>query len=148
MCSSMPFPVTQTDLKKGNPCSPEQRQGDGTKGKKGLLRKIFQWRQLENLYFREKKFSVEVHDPRSKLMSKASSMLSITPKKEHYPLLNPYCCQPCPSQALGHWSQPVAVQVQEGMPGEESLVTRSKLSSYSASGSLSTVLSLGGLARE
>uniref|UniRef100_A0A8C5YF73 FERM domain containing 4A n=1 Tax=Microcebus murinus TaxID=30608 RepID=A0A8C5YF73_MICMU len=25
---------------------------------------IFQWRQLENLYFREKKFSVEVHDPR------------------------------------------------------------------------------------
>ncbi|KAG8142561.1 hypothetical protein E2320_005779 [Naja naja] len=28
-------------------------------------RKIFQWRQLENLYFREKKFSVEVHDPRS-----------------------------------------------------------------------------------
>ncbi|XP_027451161.1 FERM domain-containing protein 4A isoform X3 [Zalophus californianus] len=27
-------------------------------------RKIFQWRQLENLYFREKKFSVEVHDPR------------------------------------------------------------------------------------
>ncbi|XP_069084841.1 FERM domain-containing protein 4A isoform X7 [Pleurodeles waltl] len=29
-------------------------------------RKIFQWRQLENLYFREKKFSVEVHDPRRK----------------------------------------------------------------------------------
>ena len=27
-------------------------------------RQIFQWRQLENLYFREKKFSVEVHDPR------------------------------------------------------------------------------------
>ncbi|XP_019619503.1 PREDICTED: FERM domain-containing protein 4A-like isoform X2 [Branchiostoma belcheri] len=27
-------------------------------------RKIFQWRQLENLYFREKKFSIEVHDPR------------------------------------------------------------------------------------
>uniref|UniRef100_A0A8C1WAP9 FERM domain containing 4A n=1 Tax=Cyprinus carpio TaxID=7962 RepID=A0A8C1WAP9_CYPCA len=27
-------------------------------------RKVFQWRQLENLYFREKKFSVEVHDPR------------------------------------------------------------------------------------
>uniref|UniRef100_A0A673AGZ2 FERM domain containing 4A n=1 Tax=Sphaeramia orbicularis TaxID=375764 RepID=A0A673AGZ2_9TELE len=25
---------------------------------------VFQWRQLENLYFREKKFSVEVHDPR------------------------------------------------------------------------------------
>uniref|UniRef100_A0A3P8UZD5 FERM domain containing 4A n=1 Tax=Cynoglossus semilaevis TaxID=244447 RepID=A0A3P8UZD5_CYNSE len=29
-------------------------------------RKVFQWRQLENLYFREKKFSVEVHDPRSR----------------------------------------------------------------------------------
>uniref|UniRef100_A0A3B3VPU6 FERM domain containing 4A n=1 Tax=Poecilia latipinna TaxID=48699 RepID=A0A3B3VPU6_9TELE len=28
-------------------------------------RKVFQWRQLENLYFREKKFSVEVHDPRA-----------------------------------------------------------------------------------
>ncbi|XP_072438630.1 FERM domain-containing protein 4B-like isoform X1 [Chiloscyllium punctatum] len=27
-------------------------------------RKIFQWKQLENLYFREKKFAVEVHDPR------------------------------------------------------------------------------------
>ncbi|XP_077984095.1 uncharacterized protein LOC144438775 isoform X4 [Glandiceps talaboti] len=27
-------------------------------------RKIFQWRQLENLYFRERKFSIEVHDPR------------------------------------------------------------------------------------
>ncbi|XP_042191330.1 FERM domain-containing protein 4A isoform X1 [Callorhinchus milii] len=27
-------------------------------------RKVFQWKQLENLYFREKKFSVEVHDPR------------------------------------------------------------------------------------
>uniref|UniRef100_UPI00358E16A6 FERM domain-containing protein 4A-like isoform X2 n=1 Tax=Myxine glutinosa TaxID=7769 RepID=UPI00358E16A6 len=26
--------------------------------------KVFQWKQLENLYFREKKFSVEVHDPR------------------------------------------------------------------------------------
>uniref|UniRef100_S4RM39 FERM domain-containing protein n=1 Tax=Petromyzon marinus TaxID=7757 RepID=S4RM39_PETMA len=26
-------------------------------------RQVFQWRQLENLYFREKKFSVEVHDP-------------------------------------------------------------------------------------
>uniref|UniRef100_A0A4W3HHM8 FERM domain containing 4B n=1 Tax=Callorhinchus milii TaxID=7868 RepID=A0A4W3HHM8_CALMI len=27
-------------------------------------RKIFQWKQLENLYFRDKKFAVEVHDPR------------------------------------------------------------------------------------
>uniref|UniRef100_A0A2K5RQ97 FERM domain containing 4B n=1 Tax=Cebus imitator TaxID=2715852 RepID=A0A2K5RQ97_CEBIM len=25
---------------------------------------LFQWKQLENLYFREKKFAVEVHDPR------------------------------------------------------------------------------------
>lgn len=29
-----------------------------------LILQVFQWRQLENLYFREKKFSVEVHDPR------------------------------------------------------------------------------------
>uniref|UniRef100_A0A3Q3FB07 FERM domain containing 4A n=1 Tax=Labrus bergylta TaxID=56723 RepID=A0A3Q3FB07_9LABR len=29
-----------------------------------LKPQVFQWRQLENLYFREKKFSVEVHDPR------------------------------------------------------------------------------------
>ncbi|XP_029456942.1 FERM domain-containing protein 4B [Rhinatrema bivittatum] len=27
-------------------------------------RKLFQWKQLENLYFRDKKFAVEVHDPR------------------------------------------------------------------------------------
>ncbi|XP_041446822.1 FERM domain-containing protein 4B isoform X1 [Xenopus laevis] len=27
-------------------------------------RKLFQWKQLENLYFREKKFAVEVNDPR------------------------------------------------------------------------------------
>ncbi|XP_029658567.1 uncharacterized protein LOC115232686 isoform X2 [Octopus sinensis] len=27
-------------------------------------RKIFHWKQLENLYYREKKFSVEVHDPK------------------------------------------------------------------------------------
>ncbi|XP_061428626.1 FERM domain-containing protein 4A-like isoform X4 [Lethenteron reissneri] len=27
-------------------------------------RKVFHWAQLENLFFREKKFSVEVHDPR------------------------------------------------------------------------------------
>ncbi|XP_018410939.1 PREDICTED: FERM domain-containing protein 4B [Nanorana parkeri] len=27
-------------------------------------RNLFQWKQLENLYFREKKFAVEVHDPR------------------------------------------------------------------------------------
>ncbi|CAJ0919787.1 unnamed protein product [Ranitomeya imitator] len=25
---------------------------------------LFQWKQLENLYFRDKKFAVEVHDPR------------------------------------------------------------------------------------
>ncbi|MBN3286582.1 FRM4A protein, partial [Polyodon spathula] len=33
-------------------------------------RKVFQWRQLENLYFREKKFSVEVHDPRRASVSR------------------------------------------------------------------------------
>ena len=27
-------------------------------------RRMYQWRQLENLYFREKKFSVEIHDQR------------------------------------------------------------------------------------
>uniref|UniRef100_A0A8C2DTH6 FERM domain containing 4Bb n=1 Tax=Cyprinus carpio TaxID=7962 RepID=A0A8C2DTH6_CYPCA len=30
-------------------------------------RKLFQWKQLENLYFREKKFAVEVNDPHSSL---------------------------------------------------------------------------------
>ncbi|XP_051947779.1 FERM domain-containing protein 4B-like isoform X1 [Xyrauchen texanus] len=29
-------------------------------------RKLFQWKQLENLYFREKKFAVEVNDPHSR----------------------------------------------------------------------------------
>ncbi|XP_028906528.1 FERM domain-containing protein 4B isoform X1 [Ornithorhynchus anatinus] len=33
-------------------------------------RKLFQWKQLENLYFREKKFAVEVHDPRRILVSR------------------------------------------------------------------------------
>ncbi|XP_053785223.1 FERM domain-containing protein 4B isoform X2 [Desmodus rotundus] len=33
-------------------------------------RKLFQWKQLENLYFREKKFAVEVHDPRRISVSK------------------------------------------------------------------------------
>ncbi|XP_073207165.1 FERM domain-containing protein 4B isoform X4 [Lepidochelys kempii] len=28
-----------------------------------LCEQLFQWKQLENLYFREKKFAVEVHDP-------------------------------------------------------------------------------------
>ncbi|EFX89354.1 hypothetical protein DAPPUDRAFT_40824, partial [Daphnia pulex] len=27
-------------------------------------RRIFQWKQLENLYFRDRKFSIEVHDPK------------------------------------------------------------------------------------
>uniref|UniRef100_T1JHG8 FERM domain-containing protein n=1 Tax=Strigamia maritima TaxID=126957 RepID=T1JHG8_STRMM len=27
-------------------------------------RKVFQWKQLENLYFRDRKFSIEVHDPK------------------------------------------------------------------------------------
>lgn len=42
--------------------------GEGLRGGASLAPffspQIFQWRQLENLYFREKKFSVEVHDPR------------------------------------------------------------------------------------
>uniref|UniRef100_A0A674MK49 FERM domain containing 4B n=1 Tax=Takifugu rubripes TaxID=31033 RepID=A0A674MK49_TAKRU len=33
-------------------------------------RKLFQWKQLENLYFREKKFSVEVNDPHRKTVTK------------------------------------------------------------------------------
>ncbi|XP_033881667.3 FERM domain-containing protein 4A isoform X9 [Acipenser ruthenus] len=32
--------------------------------------RVFQWKQLENLYFREKKFSVEVHDPRRASVSR------------------------------------------------------------------------------
>ncbi|XP_070701253.1 FERM domain-containing protein 4B [Pempheris klunzingeri] len=33
-------------------------------------RKLFQWKQLENLYFREKKFAVEVNDPLRRTVSK------------------------------------------------------------------------------
>ncbi|XP_061779920.1 FERM domain-containing protein 4B isoform X2 [Nerophis lumbriciformis] len=33
-------------------------------------RKLFQWKQLENLYFREKKFAVEVNDPHSRTVNK------------------------------------------------------------------------------
>uniref|UniRef100_A0A8C5HWT7 FERM domain-containing protein 4B-like n=1 Tax=Gouania willdenowi TaxID=441366 RepID=A0A8C5HWT7_GOUWI len=33
-------------------------------------RKLFQWKQLENLYFREKKFAVEVNDPHRRTVSK------------------------------------------------------------------------------
>nr|XP_006825708.1 PREDICTED: FERM domain-containing protein 4A-like [Saccoglossus kowalevskii] len=33
-------------------------------------RKVFQWRQLENLYFRDRKFSIEVHDPRRVSLSR------------------------------------------------------------------------------
>ncbi|XP_049335421.1 FERM domain-containing protein 4B isoform X1 [Astyanax mexicanus] len=33
-------------------------------------RKIFHWKQLENLYFREKKFAVEVNDPQRRAASK------------------------------------------------------------------------------
>lgn len=31
---------------------------------KSTPRKVFQWKQLENLYFRDRKFSIEVHDPK------------------------------------------------------------------------------------
>ncbi|XP_078596141.1 FERM domain-containing protein 4A-like isoform X16 [Branchiostoma floridae x Branchiostoma japonicum] len=41
-------------------------------------RKIFQWRQLENLYFREKKFSIEVHDPRRVSVSRRTFSPSST----------------------------------------------------------------------
>ncbi|KAM6927632.1 FERM domain-containing protein 4B [Xenentodon cancila] len=33
-------------------------------------RKLFQWKQLENLYFREKKFAVEVNDPHRRTVTK------------------------------------------------------------------------------
>ncbi|KAJ8361234.1 hypothetical protein SKAU_G00177590 [Synaphobranchus kaupii] len=33
-------------------------------------RKLYQWKQLENLYFREKKFAVEVNDPHRRRVSK------------------------------------------------------------------------------
>uniref|UniRef100_A0A669DAS3 FERM domain containing 4B n=1 Tax=Oreochromis niloticus TaxID=8128 RepID=A0A669DAS3_ORENI len=33
-------------------------------------RQLFQWKQLENLYFREKKFSVEVNDPHRRTVTK------------------------------------------------------------------------------
>ncbi|KAM3877978.1 FERM domain-containing protein 4B [Diretmus argenteus] len=33
-------------------------------------RKLFQWKQLENLYFREKKFAVEVNDPHRRAVTK------------------------------------------------------------------------------
>ncbi|TRY82136.1 hypothetical protein DNTS_009454 [Danionella cerebrum] len=33
-------------------------------------RKVFQWKQLENLYFREKKFAVEVNDPQRRTASR------------------------------------------------------------------------------
>uniref|UniRef100_A0A8C9S5A1 FERM domain containing 4B n=1 Tax=Scleropages formosus TaxID=113540 RepID=A0A8C9S5A1_SCLFO len=33
-------------------------------------RKLFQWKQLENLYFREKKFAVEVNDPHRRTVSR------------------------------------------------------------------------------
>ena len=29
-----------------------------------FLLQVFPWKQLENLYFRDKKFSIEVHDPK------------------------------------------------------------------------------------
>ncbi|KAM9813564.1 FERM domain-containing protein 4B [Neosynchiropus ocellatus] len=35
-------------------------------------RKLFQWKQLENLYFREKKFAVEVNDPHRRTETKKS----------------------------------------------------------------------------
>ncbi|CAE1295547.1 FERM domain-containing protein 4A,FERM domain-containing protein 4B [Acanthosepion pharaonis] len=44
-------------------------------------RKIFHWKQLENLYYRDKKFSVEVHDPkrRNSLVSQVRVCVSLFP---------------------------------------------------------------------
>jgi hypothetical protein len=33
---------------------------------------VFQWKQLENLYFRDKKFSIEVHDKPSVVQTLSS----------------------------------------------------------------------------
>merc|ERR550517_660886 len=38
-------------------------------------RRVFQWKQLENLYFRDRKFSIEVHDPKSSDVYTSSSQL-------------------------------------------------------------------------
>ena len=32
-------------------------------------RRVFLWKHLENLYFRERKFSIEVHDPKRLVFS-------------------------------------------------------------------------------
>ena len=39
---------------------------------KSLLFQSFAWKQLENLYFRDKKFSIEVHDPKRYVVGVAS----------------------------------------------------------------------------
>ncbi|XP_043564262.1 FERM domain-containing protein 4B-like isoform X2 [Chiloscyllium plagiosum] len=52
-------------------------------------RKIFQWKQLENLYFREKKFAVEVHDPRRSLLCIFLSLLSVPTSETGYLGSNP-----------------------------------------------------------
>ena len=34
--------------------------------------RVFQWKQLENLYFRDKKFSIEVHDAKRVVQTMSS----------------------------------------------------------------------------
>ncbi|KAK6303470.1 hypothetical protein J4Q44_G00259240 [Coregonus suidteri] len=41
-------------------------------------RKLYQWKQLENLYFREKKFAVEVNDPHRRAVTKHGKELDTT----------------------------------------------------------------------
>ncbi|XP_071961549.1 uncharacterized protein [Antedon mediterranea] len=45
-------------------------------------RKVFPWRQLQNIYFREKKFSIEVNDPKRGSQSQASHLLYDQPLQD------------------------------------------------------------------
>ena len=39
--------------------------------------RVFQWKQLENLYFRDKKFSIEVHDAKGRIVQTVSSQFNL-----------------------------------------------------------------------
>lgn len=39
--------------------------------------RVFQWKQLENLYFRDKKFSIEVHDAKGRVVQTVSSQFNL-----------------------------------------------------------------------
>ncbi|XP_033097284.1 FERM domain-containing protein 4A-like [Anneissia japonica] len=45
-------------------------------------RKVFPWRQLQNIYFKEKKFSIEVNDPKRGSQSSASHLLYEQPLQD------------------------------------------------------------------